>query len=92
MKDQQKVFNWEYEIESNWSRDIKDFLYEINMQEDFVLKRVCYLNNVESKCIGWLNSISLKPQLTTYNNYKMEMKTKPYVKILFEQRKTFYYF
>ncbi len=36
-----KVFNWDYEIGSNWSRDIKDILYEINIQEDFVMKRVC---------------------------------------------------
>ncbi len=40
-------------------------LYEINMQEEFVMKRVCYFNNVESKCIDldkseWLNSIPLK--------------------------------
>ncbi len=35
-----KVFNWDYEIGSNWLRYIKDILYEINMQEDFVMKRV----------------------------------------------------
>ncbi len=59
-------FNWDYEIGSNWSGDIKDILYEINMQEDFVMKRVCYFNNVESKCIEldkseWLSSVLLKP-------------------------------
>ncbi len=80
-----KVFNWDYEIGSNWSRDIKDILHEINMQEDFVMKRVCYLNNVESKCIesdksDWLSSIQLKPKLRMYKNYKMEMKTEDYVK------------
>ncbi len=50
---------WDYEIGSNWSRGIKDILYEINMQEHFVMKTVCYLNNVESKCIE-LNKIVLK--------------------------------
>ncbi len=40
------------------------------MQEDFVMKRVCYLNNVESKCTEldkseWLNSIALNPKLIT---------------------------
>ncbi len=55
------------------------------MQEDFVMKRVCYLNNVESKCIEldqseWLNSIPLKLKLRTYKNHKMEMKTEDYVK------------
>ncbi len=42
------MFNWDYEIGSNCSWDIKDMLYEINMQQDFVMKRVWYLNNVES--------------------------------------------
>ncbi len=51
------------------------------MQEDLVMKRVCYLNNVESKCIKlnkseWLNSIPLKSKLRTYKNYKMEIKQK----------------
>ncbi len=60
------VFNWDYEIGSNWSQDITNILYEINMQEDFVMKRLFYLNDVESKCIElgksqWLNSIPLKP-------------------------------
>ncbi len=74
------MFNWDYGIGSNWSQDIKDILYEINMQEDFVMKGVCYLNNVECHCIEldkseWLNSIPLKPILGTYISYKMEMKT-----------------
>ncbi len=55
------------------------------MQEVFIMKRVCYLNNVKSKCIEldkseWLNSIPLKPKQRTYKNYKMEMKTEDYVK------------
>ncbi len=58
---------------------------EINMHEEFVMKRVCYLDNVESKCIDldksdWLNSIPLKPKLRTYNNYKLEMKIEEYVR------------
>ncbi len=69
------VFNWDYEIGSNWSRDIKDILYEINIQEDFVMKRVCYFNNVESNYIEldkseWLNSIQLKPKLRKYKIIK----------------------
>ncbi len=37
------------------------------MQEDFAMKRVCHLNNVESKCIEldksqWLNSIPIRTQ------------------------------
>ncbi len=41
-------------------------LYEMNMQEEFVMKRISYLNNIESKCIDkseWLNYIPLKPKL-----------------------------
>ncbi len=62
------VFNQDYEIGSNWSQDIKDILDEINVKEDFVMKRACYLHNVEGKCIElekyqWLNSIRLKPKL-----------------------------
>ncbi len=39
------------------------------------MKRVCYLNIVERKCIDshkseWLNSIPLKARLITYKNYK----------------------
>ncbi len=87
-----KVFNWDYEIGSNWSRDIKDILYEINMQQDFVMKRVRYPNNVESKCIELhksecLNSISLKPKLRIYKNYKMEMKTEDYVKYCLNRKR-----
>ncbi len=64
---------------------MKIFYIKINMLEDFVMKRVCYLNNVESKCIEldkseWLNYISLKPKPRTSKNYKMEMKTEDYVK------------
>ncbi len=55
------------------------------MQEDFVMKRVCYLNNAENKYIEldkseWLNSMPLKPTIRTYKNYKMEQKTEDYVK------------
>ncbi len=87
-----KVFNWDYEIGSNWLQDIKDILYEINMQEDFVMKWVSYLNNVESKCIEldkseMLSSIPLKPKLRTYQNYKMEMKTEDYVKYCLNRKR-----
>ncbi len=62
------------------------------MQEDFVMKRVCYLNNVESKCIEldkseWLKSIPLKPKIRMYKNYKMEMKTKDYVKFCLNRKR-----
>ncbi len=61
------------------------------MQEDFVMKKVCYFNNVESKCIEldqseWLNSIPLKPKLRIYKNYKMEMK-KDYVKYCLNRKR-----
>ncbi len=60
------------------------------MSEDFVMKRVCYPNNAESKCIDldtseWLNSTALEPKLRTYENRRL-------CKLLFGQKKTFYYF
>ncbi len=56
------------------------------------MKSVCYLNNVESKCIEldkyeWLNFIPLKPKLRTYKNYKMEMKTEDYVKYCLNRKR-----
>ncbi len=61
------------------------------MQEDFVMKRVYYLINVESKCIElakseWLNSIPLKPRLRTHKIYKMELNTEYYVKYCFNRK------
>ncbi len=53
---------------------------------------LCYLNNVESKCIEldkseWLSSIPLKPKLRTYKNYKMEMKIEDYVKYCLNRKR-----
>ncbi len=61
-----QMFNLAYEIGRNWSQYIKDILYEINVQEEFVIKNVFYLNNVESKCIDldkseWLNYTDKPP-------------------------------
>ncbi len=38
MEDIKKGFNSYYELKNNWSQDIKDIWYEINMQEEFLIK------------------------------------------------------
>ncbi len=91
------MFRCDCEIERNWSRDVKDILHNINMQERFVKRRVYYLNNVESKWIDlnksvWLNSIPLKPKLRTYKNYKLEMQTEDYVKYCLTRKRFSDYF
>jgi hypothetical protein len=87
-----KIFNWDHELCKNWSNNVKEILYQIDMHEEFIHKNMCNIDNVQIKCMEndkmeWLNALPLKPKLRTYRTFKREIKTEDYVKYCLNRKR-----
>ncbi len=57
------VFNWDYNVCKNWSYEIKEIFYSINMQQEYITKYLCNIVTFEIKCkeldeYQWLGSLT----------------------------------
>ncbi len=85
------VFNWDYNLCKNWSYEIKEIFYSINMQQIYNTKYLCNIVTFEAKCkeldeYQWLLSLTTKPKLRTYIEYKQTFGTDEYVKYCLSRR------
>ncbi len=79
------IFNWDYNVCKNWSYEIKEIFDSINMQHVYFTKSLCNIDTFETKCkdldeYQWLQSLTSKPKLRTYIDYKQTFDTDEYVK------------
>ena len=87
-----KVFNWDYNVCKNWSYEIKEIFDSINMQQVYITKSLCNIVTFETKCkeldkYQWLQSLTTKPKLRTYIEYKQTFGTEEYVKYCLSRRR-----
>ncbi len=82
----------DYNVCKNWSLEIKQIVDStINMQQN-ITKSVCNIVTFETKCkkldeYQWLQSLTTKPKLRTYMEYKQTFGTEKYVKYCLSRRR-----
>ena len=81
-----KVYLWDTNSNGpNWSSEIKQILYDFNLENHYDSKIPCNIPELRIKLQNhfenyWLNECNNKPKLRTYVKYKKSFCTEPYVK------------
>ena len=82
-----RVFQWDWNLSmynKNWCSDIKGIFNEVNLLTNFNNKLICDIEQItaslkEQDITFWSSSISNKPKLRTYINFKDTLTTEQYV-------------
>ncbi len=70
-----RIFIWDYNLCTNWCKEVKQIFELIECHEMFTNKLACNLTTVKNKCkdmqnIEYKNLLSTKPKLRTYVKFK----------------------
>jgi hypothetical protein len=79
-----RVFNCDYRKGKCWSKQVKDILCSVNLDQSYVTKDVCELRNFERQIVNqrnieWNNLLVSKPKLRTYVKFKSCIKQEQYI-------------
>jgi exonuclease III len=82
-----KVFQWDWNhCRNNWSAEVKNVLYDIEMEDYFDEMHICPIKDVSERLKGdfkhsWSDKAAVKVKLRTYIKFKSEFGVENYLKL-----------